>query len=246
MQLAPALSTLLGFLRKVQMGLWAPRQGQHPPQAPSKPGPRPSSPSDPRHLHGCGWRPGLALQGHLAQKPTSQSLSSRPTTRLPEGALEAGTGLVGGGLQGGTRRAGPAGLGRGWRCTEGGWGLAAVLGGTISYLDKLFTSRWPSCCTGLPPANALTCAVKQVGEMAVADLHPPGHSPSFGPLSGHVNVIHGMHTKKPQDSLQDLAPPGEEGTSAPAREFWRPEAQHQGTQEAGASLGNCGHLASGF
>lgn len=60
----------------------------------------PTSPPDAGHLHGCGRRPHLALQGHRC--PEAHDLvSGFRTHHLPsEGALEAVTWLEGGGAAG--------------------------------------------------------------------------------------------------------------------------------------------------
>lgn len=127
----------------------------------------PTGPPDPRHLHGCGRRPHLALQGHLCPEAhvlVPESRTHHPLAeRCPGGcdlAVGSGGGVAGGHWESWSSWFGPGGgrrMGRG----EGGRGLAGQFwGGTISCPDQLFTSQWPRCCTQLPPGkHTLTCVV---------------------------------------------------------------------------------------
>lgn len=127
----------------------------------------PTCPPDPGHLHGCGRRPHLALQGHLCPEAhvlvsDVQDQDSLPAC-LPEGALDGGCDLAGrsGGAAVRHRESWSSwfGLGGGRCMGRGGLGAGGQFwGGTISCPDKLFTSYWPPCCTGLPPGKYLSHA----------------------------------------------------------------------------------------
>lgn len=139
----------------------------------------PTGPPDPRHLHGCGRRPHLALQGHLCPEAhvlVPESRTHHPLAERCPGGCDLAVGS-GGGLQAGTGRAGPAGLGQeagdawagargagGWRGSSGevlsavlinylpASGLVAALSCLLANtLSHVWSSGWTGVWSPRPP-----------------------------------------------------------------------------------------------
>lgn len=117
-------------------------------------------PPYPGHLHGCGRRPHLALQGHLCPEAhvlVSEIRTHHPLARRCPGSCDLAGGE--GGLRSGTGRAGPAGLGwaAGGAPGEGGWGLAGSSGEVLSaVLINYLPATGLLAAAGCLPANTLS------------------------------------------------------------------------------------------
>lgn len=147
-------------------------------------------PPDPGHLHGCGRRPHLALQGHLC--PETHVLVSEIRTHHPLARrCPGGCDLAGG--RGAVVRHQESwsswfGLGGGRRVGGGGWGLAGSPGEVLS---AVLINYLPA--TGL--LAALGCLLANAVSHALSGMWMDQSEESPTPSENDVSTWHPRHLK---------------------------------------------------